>query len=30
VYKDHSHMSKAFARHLTPVLDAAIPAKFKG
>ena len=29
VYKDHSHMSKAFARHLTPVLEAAIPAKFK-
>lgn len=29
VYKDHSHMSKAFARHLTSVLEAAIPAKLK-
>lgn len=30
VYRDYSHMSPTWALHLTPVLDAAIPAKFKG
>jgi hypothetical protein len=30
VYKDHSHMSPEWAMHMLPVLDAAIPKKFKG
>jgi hypothetical protein len=30
VYKDFSHMSTDWALHLTPKLEAVIPAKFKG
>jgi hypothetical protein len=29
VYRDHSHITGAFANHLTPKLDSVIPGRFK-